>query len=376
MELDNLTEFEQRAIDAVINLSDGHPRQTLTNTQASVIDRLPQLFKEAADTSLADLESACKRSFFDAIHQHSAPWSEGRVFSVYSSSVATVAVGFALAESNETVALLHPTFDNIHDLLARLVDIIELTDPVDPASAVSDAVGRGATAIFLTTPNNPTGHYIDEPGLRQIVNDCAKENVTLCLDTSFRGFDTRTQFDHYAILESTGIKYIVIEDTGKLWPVSEMKLGFVVVSSHWRRRVEHALSDILLSVSPLVLALVRDLAADATEGGFDVMRQLIDGNRTALLDCVRKLPGVRVLNADARVSVARIRFPDSRAAMHVLEALRTRGVHLLPCGQFHWNAQHEGASTLRVALSRDHSMIKHACDQLTEVWRDYLQGQR
>lgn len=62
--MQNLTELEQLAIDAAFNLTDGHPRQTLTTSQATIVQRLPVLFAEAAVRPLADLEYECKESFF------------------------------------------------------------------------------------------------------------------------------------------------------------------------------------------------------------------------------------------------------------------------------------------------------------------------
>ncbi|MHA3835185.1 aminotransferase class I/II-fold pyridoxal phosphate-dependent enzyme [Terrabacter sp. AAH1] len=366
----NLTELEQVAIDSEVNLSDGHPRQSLTPAQRAIVDAMPDLFDEATRTPLRDLEPRAQRAFFGMLGQHRAPIAEGRVFSVYSSSVATTAVGYAMAESDERVALLHPTFDNIHDLLSRQLGIVPLPEPFDPATGVAAAFADGATAIFLTTPNNPTGQFLDEPTLRRLVEECVTYDLTVCLDTSFRGFEPQTQFDHYALLEDSGVRYVVIEDTGKLWPVSELKLGFVAVSHHWRRPVEHALSDILLSVSPFVLALVEQLALDGANGGLEQLHALVATNRGRVARLVADLPGVTLLDAPAAVSVARLELPSSSVADDMNGRLRERGVHVLPCGPFHWDAPSEGSAQLRIALARDPEVIDSACDVIADVWED------
>jgi aspartate/methionine/tyrosine aminotransferase len=291
------------------------------------------------------------------------------VFSVYSSSVASLAIAAALASRDMIAAILHPTFDNIHDLMVKMLRVVPVPESLDATATIKAARSAAANAIVLTTPNNPTGRLIDRTSLTEFARQCLEHDLTLCLDTSFRGFDDRTQYDHYAILERTGVKYIVIEDTGKLWPVSELKLGFIAVSEHWRSAVEHALSDILLTVSPFVLVLVRELSQDAERGGLRQLQALISDNRQTVRVSVADLPGVAVLDEDARVSVSRIAFPDARQADNIRAALRDRGVHVLPCGQFYWNNPREGARVIRVALARDREVITSACHMLADTWR-------
>lgn len=372
----NLTELEQAALDSEINLSDGHARQSLTPSQKDIVAALPDFFDKARRTPYKTLEREALEAFFSALGQHSAPIGAGRVFSAYSSSVATIAAAYAMADRGDRVALLHPTFDNIHDLMSRQVDVVPLHEPVDPESAVSQALAQRATVLYITTPNNPTGRYLDEPALAGLVDQCVAHDLALCLDASFRGFDPRAQFDHYRLLENPALRYIVVEDTGKLWPVQELKLGFMAVSEHWRYQVEHALSDILLNVSPTILALVTALARDAASGGLGQLHELIRTNRQALLDGIAAMPGVTVMDPDAVVPVARIGLPDSQSATHLLEKLRGEGVHLLPGEQFHWHAPREGASMLRMALGRDTAQIAEAARRMAAVWDSYLVGAR
>lgn len=366
----SLTTLEIQALDATSNLTDGHPRQDPTLSQRAILGRLSSLFYEAGRQPLEQLERRCQRAFMDAVGQAHAPVEPGRVFSLYASSVGTTALGYAMAQSSEKVALLHPTFDNLHDLLCRHVTLIPLEEPFDAAAAPALMAGQGATSIFVTTPNNPTGRYLDERQLCDLIAGCLEHDLTLCLDTSFRGFEPRAQFDHYAHLESSGVRYIVIEDTGKLWPVLELKLGFVAVSTHWQAEFKRALSDILLSVSPLVLALVEELAKDAANGGLEQMQALIAANRRAVIDAVADMPGVSCPDVDSRISVMRVKFPSAEMADRVYGALLDRDIHVLPCGPFHWTQQQKSVDTLRIALARNADQVSDAVTRLREVWNE------
>lgn len=363
----NLTELEQRAVDAEINLADGHPRQELTEQQGAVMRRLPELFDLAVRAPLAAIETAAHHAFFGMLGQHRAPVGSGRTFSVYSSSVATMVVGAVLAERGDTVALLHPTFDNIHDLLVRVTAVTPVSEAQCAAADLSAVRAAGARCLFVTTPNNPTGWFLDAERFRALAAGCAAYDVLLCVDASFRGFDTRAQFDHYTILDQAGTSYIVIEDTGKLWPFAELKLGFLAVSEDLRPAVEHALSDVLLTVSPFVLKVVEALAVEGRDGGLGRLHALVATNRETVAKAVAPLAGVQLVDGDARVSVSRLAFDSSAQAVAVHGALRELGVHVLPCAQFHWARPDEGRHLLRLALSRDPELMARGLSWLVEV---------
>ncbi|MFB6978537.1 aminotransferase class I/II-fold pyridoxal phosphate-dependent enzyme [Streptomyces scopuliridis] len=365
--LKNLTELEQRAVDAEINLADGHPRQRLTEQQEAVAGRFTELFDLARRAPFADVEHAAHTAFFEMLGQRSAPVHSGRAFSVYSSSVATMVVSAVLAERGYSVGLLHPTFDNIHDLLVRVTAVTPVSEDRCAAADLSTVLAAGARCLFVTTPNNPTGWFLDAERFRALAAECAVHGVILCVDASFRGFDTRAQFDHYAILEQTGASYLVIEDTGKLWPFAELKLGFLAVSEDLRPAVEHALSDVLLTVSPFVLKLVEALSVDGRQGGLDRLHTLVAANRERVGKAVAQLDGVQLADGDARVSVSRLAFSHSRQAGAVHDALRVLGVHVLPCAQFHWAHPDEGRHLLRLALCRDSESLATGLSKLVEA---------
>jgi len=365
--MESLTELEQVALAAPINLADGHPRHMPTDGQRRIVDRLTELFDAAESEAFEQLEQRAQRAFLDSLGQRSAPLTDGRVFSLYSSSVATTVLATCLLRREARVALIHPTFDNIHDLLSGAV-VLEPVAEEALAEADLGRLGRGApTCLFVTTPNNPTGWLLDQERLERLASACAAAGHLLCLDTSFRGFDRRAQFDSYDVLERTGVDYVVIEDTGKLWPVSELKLAFVAVSAGLRDEFGHAVRDVLLSVSPFVLRVVEELAADAARGGLERLHALIARNRAATLAAVDDIEGIDVPDPDARVSVCRLRFESAAEADRVRRELAGAGVHVLPGQQFHWADPAQGGRDLRLAVARSPHVMDEALRRLRHV---------
>ncbi|WP_433655173.1 aminotransferase class I/II-fold pyridoxal phosphate-dependent enzyme [Nocardia sp. CA-128927] len=365
----NLTQYEVEALDSVLNLADGHARQDLTPSQLEIVQSLPDMWIQSIGGKLSEIERDSALQFFDVFGQYSHPAPGTELLACYSSSVAMEIFARSLsAEGLLSIGLLHPTFDNIPDILrgvgATLFPVEE--DDLHSRGCIDPDVLARVDAIFLTTPNNPTGQVIDAPMLAAIARQCAAAEVILTLDTCFRGFDARAQYDHYAVLRESGCRWVVIEDTGKLWPTLELKIGWLAWSKNVGIPVERIYSDILLGISPVVMKMVQQFARDAKEGGLHALHAGMRENRNILRNTLHDLVGVDFPDPDNRGSVERIRFSHLES-IRVWEVLRDRNVHVLPCQKFHWHRPDDGNDTVRVALARPAHKVRQTAEALREV---------
>jgi enduracididine biosynthesis enzyme MppP len=356
----NLTQWEFLAMNSELNVADGHARQSPTPSQLAIVQDLPLLFADCERRSVEEIERQAHRAFLTMLGQHCYPVEPGRVLSCYSSSVAMEIVARALATVLGRVALVHPTFDNIADLLrGNGLDLEPLEEKLlheaDLPRELLDRVG----CIFVTTPNNPTGTVLSEARLTRLADQCAGSGVILALDTSFRGFDTRAQYDHYAVLAASGCRWLVIEDTGKLWPTLDLKMGLLVSSEDIGLPVYKIYSDILLGVSPLILLLATRFADDAAQGGLADLHRFIAGNRALVRTGLSGVPQLSFPDLGSRVSVERIDL-GRLSGEKVWTQLRNRNVYALPCNAFYWADPDRGRSTLRLALSRQTDRLREA----------------
>ncbi|MFD0689971.1 aminotransferase class I/II-fold pyridoxal phosphate-dependent enzyme [Actinomadura fibrosa] len=361
-----LTTLENRAIAHGLNVSDGHPRMPLTRGQRAIVAELGDLFDQAAKRPFHEIEEEAHRSFLHGLGQHAAPVGTGRLVTCYSSSVAMDITARALAERTGSVALVHPTFDNIPDLLrARRLHLV----PV-PEHRFEEGLGElppEVGAVFVTTPNNPTGWVLGAEPLARLAAWCAGTGRVLAMDTCFRGQDTRAQYDTYRILEDSGAEWVVIEDTGKLWPMQELKAGFLAWGEGTRLELAEAFDDVLLSVSPVVLLLITRLAHDAVDGGYAELARLLAENRRTLAETIDST-GLVLKEPDSRISVAQLELPESiGSATDFYDRLVEHNVHVLPCEAFHWARNTDGGRDVRVALARAPEEVRAAAAMLAEV---------
>jgi aspartate/methionine/tyrosine aminotransferase len=367
-ELANLTTMEVEAlcdVDGGLNLTDGHARLVLSDEQAAIVARIPEMFAEASRRPFPDIERAAHTAFLGAIGQHSAPIGSGRILSCYSSTLATDIVARAMP-AGATVALLHPTFDNIADLfVTRGLKLVPLSEE---ALVDRDWPGPPVSAIAITHPNNPTGLVTPEGHLRSLADHAVRHGQILIIDASFRGQVKDAQYDTYALLDEAGADWITIEDTGKLWPTHELKVGFLAYSERTELPIERAFSESLLAASPVVLQLIKALATDWVDGGYERARAMLDRNRAVVKKAIEAV-GLRLADPTSQISVARIELPTSGPDSSLLyRDMLMRGVHVLPCAPFHWADPKSGLKFIRVSLARPFETVEAAARTLAQSY--------
>jgi aspartate/methionine/tyrosine aminotransferase len=366
----NLTAMEVDALTDVgggLNLTDGHARLLLSPEQRAVVDRIPDMFAEASRRPYPEIEREAHTAFLHSIGQLSAPVGTGRILSCYSSTLATDIVARALP-AGARIAVLHPTFDNIADLFTTRGLTLQ---PLSEAELLDQQwPGPPVRAIMLTHPNNPTGLVTPEGHLRSLAEHAARNGQIVIVDASFRGQVRDAQYDTYAVLDAAGADWIVLEDTGKLWPTHELKIGMLAYSERNELPIERAFSESLLSASPVVLLMVTALAADWVNGGYERARDLVSRNRAVVRDVVGEV-GLTLADPDSQISVARIALPASGPDSALLyKDLVTRGVHVLPCGPFHWADHAGGLRFIRVSLARPAASVDKAAHTLAQSYRE------
>ncbi len=362
MEVDALTD-----VYGGLNLTDGHARLALSAQQASIVTRIPDMFAEASRRPFWEIEREAHAAFFGAIGQHGAPVGSGRILSCYSSTLATDIVARALP-AGATVAVLHPTFDNIADLLVtRGLSLVPLTEE---ALLDRDWPQPPVSSVVLTHPNNPTGLVTPESHLRSLAEHAVHYRQTVIIDASFRGQVRSAQYDTYAVLEAAGADWITIEDTGKLWPTHELKVGLLAYNERTRLPIERAFSESLLAASPVVLQLVRAFAADWADGGYERARAALARNRRAVREAIETV-GLGLADPASEISVARIELPDDGPDSSLLyKDMLARGVHVLPCAPFHWADPTTGQRYIRVSLARPFATVAAGARTRAQAYRE------
>lgn len=357
----SLTSDERNALPVANNLADAHARQSMSSIERQlIVQKLPSFFERAVSASYQRLEIESALSFLHSIGQEVA---SDRVLATYSSSVSAMIISQLLKRKRVLASLTCPTFDNLHALL-RWSDVpARPRMPWDDPSRLAPKVG----CVFEVSPNNPTGEFLNKEALVALSESCARSGTILVLDQSFKGQDSRCCYDHYEILDGSGVSYAVIEDTGKLWPVGDLKVSYIVASADLFTTLRELTDDVLLNVAPFNLELVKNYSILSAKDNYATIRNLIAQNRGYLRAALGNLTSIlRVAYEDSLVGVEVLQV-EPAAYDRLRHSLDDRGIALLEVDKFYWNGSRTERPELRVSLCRSSEQFNLAIDAIASL---------
>lgn len=373
----SLTDVELLALNYPTNLADAHTHQKPSSSAWDhVHGRLSNLFREATSLKQSETDDAAFRAYLSIIGQRHAV-DDGWYINTYAASISIDIVAHCLARRHRCGALLEPTFDNIpallqkHSLALQPIRLALSQSCRLMAEQIVSEINRHYRApefVFLVLPNNPTGHYIPRVELSKLCNFAVQHNLTLVIDACFRLYDRRAQFDWYEVLAQSKASFIVIEDTGKIWPTADVKVSYITASPDWRDDLQEARNDLLLNVSPLANLIVREYAAYHLKHPYELTRQTTRA-RTLVRKALATMAPLRTASADSRIGVELIESHPFDSYVLVQEAAKN-GLAILSGHQFYWSNPDRGKHKIRLALARDHNEITRGMALLRQALRN------
>jgi aspartate/methionine/tyrosine aminotransferase len=364
------TEYERLALDVDLNLSDGHARVPLDPAQRRLLASALEYHDEVQYTRQTAIEDAFLHSFF-AFAGQSPVWTRSRAFFAYSCSSSIKMVAQYCRLNGLSTHLIEPCFDSIYHLLRRegiQVSPVEESLLMEGVEVGLERVKPGE-AIFLVLPNNPTGACLSRGAFESVCRLAAERGALLVVDFSFRFYSTDLRhWDQYAIADACGCSYVFLEDTGKTWALSDLKVGLSVASKDVAPTI-HALHDeLLLNVSPLQLRLLAALIDESRSKDYRGLPfRVVEANRATVHALVHdgflEHKGYDCKN----VPLELLGLPDWCSGIDFWATLRSLGIHILPAKNYYWSSPERGRTLFRVPLARPPEHIRVASEAFREV---------
>ncbi|WP_146739250.1 aminotransferase class I/II-fold pyridoxal phosphate-dependent enzyme [Candidatus Bartonella washoeensis] len=292
-------------------------------------------------------------------------------------------VGAYLACSRKRTALLLPCFDNLPLLMRRrnvnLVPLLE--DDLFIFSSDKDALSNyfienSLDALFIVNPNNPTGMIFNENQLSNIADVCRERTVILIIDATFSFYD-RKKPDYHKILDSSGVKYVIIEDSGKTFPTQDMKASLMLFHSELKSAIQQIYEEIFLCVSPFILEVISRIVEKASEIGLEeVLWKEVDVRRTNFRNILNQT-NLEIAKKSVE-SAMPLEWIDCSATgfsdLEFVQHCKAFGLCLLPGRYFYWSRPDElGHQFVRASLMKQDSVFELALQRLREAvssaWR-------
>lgn len=388
-----LTEIEALGLASQHDLANGHASQELALSQQRIISSLPEIWAKASKQKSKDAEAMFKNAFLRLANTPSlSNHDHFKICPTASNSIDTVATW--LAEKKFKTALIEPTFDNLFLILKRRgVELSSLPEeslhevsnhafdfsPTENGAKVAykacyKELFKAPDAIFLVNPNNPTGKVLTEEQFSSIVEVCAEMGKVLVLDNTFRFFVPQL-FDTYKILIESGVTFLSIEDTGKVWPTQEIKASLLFASANIIKEIHKIYDEIFLCHSNFALGILAEFLSDAHNRGLD---QAVWSGVAARRKLFRQKIAGSVLSVnpeslDSMISVEWVMIQEHfKNDLNLIEYFQERNLVLLPGRQFFWSKTGSEATSkfARFALLKPEEEFQSAINVLsTELGR-------
>ncbi len=338
-----LTDIENLGLHSKFNFADGHAYQDLQSFRA-ILDQLPALWERASRLGVREQERRYRDAFATLAASPSLlDYPHFRICPTASNSIDVVAAW--CRQHRLKVGLLEPTFDNLHLLLVRReVEVISVSEETLHADLEGTLAAAPIDALFLVNPNNPTGQILTEEEFRKIVNHCLERGITFLLDNTFRFF-VEQSYDQYQILLDSGVNFISIEDTGKVWPTLDMKASLVFYSASVKQDFEVIYDEIYLCISPFSLAVLEEFLITSDRLGlkktiWDEVSKRRKMFRAAIAGSVLQ---TEAISRDSLLSVEWVRIHGVfRSDVELAQHFQRKDLILLPGRNFFWSSKDHG----------------------------------
>jgi aspartate/methionine/tyrosine aminotransferase len=371
---DSLTAWQMRSLRNQYNLSDGHARDTLTpGEKATLLNVATYLAAPYEDQAQDRAEQSFVEAFLACAGENETSHNDLRPMFQYSASCGIELIGAALASSGvDRIGVLHPSFDNIPQLLRRAgLRVIAIDEPAVTSGSALIPTDQ-LQALFLTVPNNPTGWVPRPADLISVASACAAQRIPLIVDLTFR-FQLSLTYPIYGMLrEIRGLELITIEDTGKTWNLNDLKASFLTANTEALRQSLLAVTEeLLLNVSPallVILTAIMSLSVDPVEGSPLSIRRSLARENLARLHAMLAHHGVTLIEGDSWV--AWVPLPTQWNANTIASLAEGRGVSILPGDDFLWSSA-SPPPYIRVALLRDREYFDRALEILDSALSAY-----
>ena len=274
----------------------------------------------------------------------------------------------ALVKPGDEVLIVRPYYFNHEMTLSmlgvrvRFVDALAEDSFVPTAKAIADAMGPQTRAVFVVTPNNPTGAVYSAAFLDEAYEICRKAGAVLVVDETYRDFLPEEAGPPHGLFGEPDWErhFIHLYSFSKVFCIPGHRVGAILCGGVVMEQLQKVMDNLqICAPKPAQHAVVKAL------GSLDQWRRdnslEITRRRDAFTAAIAQLPGWEIVSIGAYFAYLRHPFIGMDAMEVTARIAAEYGVLMLPGTGFGDNQQ----AFLRAAFANaDIDKIKTLPDRL------------
>lgn len=247
------------------------------------------------------------------------------------------ALAMTLVRPGDEVILIRPYYFN-HEMTLRMmgidvkaVDALPENGFVPTVDAVAEAIGPRTRAVFIVTPNNPTGAVYSPALVDALYELCRARGIVLVADETYRDFLPEGAGTPHGLFTKPGWQahFVHLYSFSKVFCIPGHRLGAIVCGGAIMEQLQKVMDNLqICAPRPAQHAVAKALPVLGEWRGSN--RAIIDARRDAFQSVIAGLNGWSVVSIGAYF--AYVRHPFSHVdAMDITRRLASElGVLMLP----------------------------------------------
>lgn len=231
-----------------------------------------------------------------------------------------------------------------------------------PAASIAAAVTPRTKAIFLATPNNPTGAVYSQDELRQIGDICKKHDLWLVSDEVYSGIVYEGRHFSAGRLIDIAERTAIIGSLSKSHAMAGWRLGWMVAPPALARHAAKVSTWITFGI-PTFIQDAAVVALETQPEGMPELKEAYARRRRLFCDRLMNVPGLVPHWPEGGMFVMLdVRGSGVPAYEYAMGLVREKRVALVPADDFGASAQ----GYLRVNLGAADELIEEAALRIAE----------
>lgn len=283
---------------------------------------------------------AALASYLTALHGR--PIGPERLAVTNSGVSALMIAAQAVVSPGDKVAVVTPVWPNVAEI-PRILSAQVTAVSLEPAQGrwrldldrLMDALTPDTRALFLNSPNNPTGWTLPAEDRAAILARCRQYGIWLVADDVYERlvFDGRTCAPSFLSLAEDGDRVIGANSFSKAWRMTGWRLGWLTLPPALTESVG-VLLEYNTSCAPDFVQAAAVAALQAGEPHVAELRAELAAARDLVLSALRALPGVEAPEPEGGMyAFFRIAACDDSVAL-ALRLIEEAGIGLAPGAAF------------------------------------------